>query len=277
MAKFGQLTGKAKARSEKLRKRIESATTRAGTVLGEVGSAAEAVVKSTAKFLAAFGSEVVRLNKLSTKTLSQQDPVQQTKLRERAVAEVQAQTKAELKAVMERYARGKITLDTFRSLAEQTLRRGALAAAIIGTRGVGNLTENVLTAVQRQLSAQFEQLDGFINELSTRELIQRDRARFLMYANKIHTISQTATRQFTIDMYGDNNSTNELEERRFLGGAEHCDDCIELAAEGWVPAGSLPPIGTGTVCGDSCRCTIRTRMITRNNSQSQPVPGGEGE
>lgn len=44
-------------------------------------------------------------------------------------------------------------------------------------------------------------------------------------------------------------------ERRILGKpkTEHCTDCPPLAAQGWVPVGTLPPIGA-TECGHMCLC-----------------------
>ena len=170
---------------------------------------------------------------------------------------------------MELYGQGKLPLAALRTRLQETLRRSALASAVIGVGGVGNLSENVLQAVQRQLTYQFERLDGFISEMSRRELTQKDRARALQYASSAHMISQTATRQFSLDTYG---GAYELEERRFLGGAEHCDDCLALAAEGWVEVGTLPPIGQGTVCGNYCRCTLVTRP--KDVDQAQPVQEG---
>lgn len=51
------------------------------------------------------------------------------------------------------------------------------------------------------------------------------------------------------------------EERWFLGAAEHCTDCSDLAARGWVPKGSLGTVpGAGqTACLTSCQCTLRYR------------------
>lgn len=45
-------------------------------------------------------------------------------------------------------------------------------------------------------------------------------------------------------------------ERRILGDVEaHCHECPYLAALGWRPVGSLPPIGA-TVCREGCRCSF---------------------
>ena len=48
------------------------------------------------------------------------------------------------------------------------------------------------------------------------------------------------------------------EERRVLGNAEHCNDCVEYAAEGWQPIGTLPKIGD-SICLVNCRCHFEFR------------------
>lgn len=270
MANFGQVTGQIRARSEKFKKRLATILDTVRPLDGALRHTPDVVLKSTAKFLAGFGTEVARLNKMSKAALSRRDPAQQAAMRAFAIRKLTNETRSAIEKTMTEYARGKIPIATLKTNLQAVIRRQALAAAVIGVGGVGNLTDNVLQAVQRQLSVQFEKLDGFINRLSERELTQRDRATSLLYANSSHMISQTAQRQFNFDTYGEEN----LEERRFLGGSEHCDDCIAYAAEGWVPAGSLPAPGEGSVCGASCRCTLETRPVTIE--QSQPVPGATG-
>lgn len=54
------------------------------------------------------------------------------------------------------------------------------------------------------------------------------------------------------------------QERRFLGIADHCRNsgekpgCIELAAMGWRPIGTLPKIGAAT-CHTNCKCRFDYR------------------
>jgi hypothetical protein len=48
------------------------------------------------------------------------------------------------------------------------------------------------------------------------------------------------------------------EERRVLSPAHHCEDCPPLAALGWQPIGTLPPIGDSE-CGANCKCRFEYR------------------
>jgi len=75
-------------------------------------------------------------------------------------------------------------------------------------------------------------------------------------------VAVNANRQRAVDLFGEDN----LVEKWQLGAAEHCPDCLALAAQGWVPVGTLPPIGTETQCGDSCKCTI---VIDSSGRQAQ--------
>lgn len=267
MADFGQNTGqkglRSQKRAQKLEGRLRKIIENTGDTNKELAGTMDAIAAATSKFLASFGSAVVRLNRDSRRRLTTMDPTQANKLKERAIAEVIAITRAELSDAIAKYGRGRVDANQLRESLQQTLRRQALSSAIIGVGGVGNLTENVITAVRRSLSDSFRLLDGFISDIQGRSVENRDLSRLAQYANAAHTLSQTAARQFLFDTLS---NAEDLEERRVLGGAEHCDDCIALAALGWVDAGELPPIGQETVCGNSCRCTFEIRPKSDSNT-----------
>jgi hypothetical protein len=261
MADFGKITKgpRSAARAEKVEKRLRRfIRDRQLERDDSMDEGLDAVLQSTARFLGSYGPEVSRLNKLSRTRLASMDAQQVNKLKTRAIEEMQTITRAELAETLDRFARGRIDTATLRSSLQDALRREALASAVIGVGGVGNLTEATLTAVRRQLTAAFDLLDGFIKDIDPRPVVKRDYARLAMFGNAAHTIAQTAQRQFKLDALAED--TQILEERRVLGGGEHCDDCVELAAQDWQEAGTLPPIGQDTVCGNSCKCTIETRI-----------------
>lgn len=57
----------------------------------------------------------------------------------------------------------------------------------------------------------------------------------------------------------DDKARGMLVERNVLHGRDHCGQCPKLAARGWVPIGSLPPIGS-RLCRVRDRCTIERRF-----------------
>jgi len=50
-------------------------------------------------------------------------------------------------------------------------------------------------------------------------------------------------------------------ERRRLGSAEHCQDCVDYYDRGWCNAGELPSPGVDSDCGTHCRCTLEHRQV----------------
>lgn len=71
-------------------------------------------------------------------------------------------------------------------------------------------------------------------------------------------------------------------ERRVLDpGAEHCRECIDLAALGWQPAGTLPDIGEGCSCIVNCHCHFEFSTPTADtagfagNPDQPRVPRGQ--
>jgi hypothetical protein len=263
MAKF---IARDKARAEKFSKRIQTIENRNPDLRVTGRRGGKSVINTLSDFLAGFGSKLVSLTRSSKNKLLRQDPIENTAMRDAAIAKITAQTQREIDSALNQYAKGKVDADKLRDMFQATLRRQTLASAIIGVGGIGNLTDNVLTAVKKELAFQFRYLDGFIDDIDSRSLTLRDRARAKQYANSAWAISQTAARQFILDQNG--SSADDLEEKRELGGSEHCDDCVEMAEEGWQPFGTLPPPGQASVCGSSCNCRIVVRQIT-NPSQNQ--------
>jgi hypothetical protein len=58
------------------------------------------------------------------------------------------------------------------------------------------------------------------------------------------------------------NSGAEIEERNVLAAADHCGECPALSARGWVPLGSLPPVGSRR-CRANDACRIERRLVGR--------------
>jgi hypothetical protein len=90
-----------------------------------------------------------------------------------------------------------------------------------------------LARFRRQLAAGLDR---------TKALISRAR----LYGEAIWAGVMNATREAEVEM--------RARERRVLDdGSRHCATCPSLAAMGWQPAGTLPPIGASE-CGQFCRC-----------------------
>lgn len=220
------------------------------------------VFSGLASFLSSFGSKLNSLVSSSNKRLSRLDPIEAVTLSDRTIEALTAKTQEAIKQAFDKYSQGRIDRKAFRTEMEMQIRRLALGAAIIGVQGAGNLTSNVLNAVQNRVAQQLAYLDGFLKDIEGRTLTNRDRSRALQYANAAFSIAQTAQRQFNLDTAKD---ANKVKEMRQLGEAEHCDDCVELADD-CQPMGTLPVPGTGTKCGNNCKC----RIVICTNEDEEP-------
>lgn len=54
-------------------------------------------------------------------------------------------------------------------------------------------------------------------------------------------------------------------ERRDLGSAEHCEDCVGYHGQGWQTVGSLPIPGEGSVCRSNCKCGMSRTGVPQSN------------
>lgn len=174
-------------------------------------------------------------------------------LKDKAIDLIRSQTQSAIKENLERYAKGRLDKRQLQQQLQRIIQRSSLASAIIGVGGFANLTENVIKAVQRQVARQFEYLDGFIQRIEGRNITWKNRNDAMMYANSVHSIAQTAYRQFRLDQAEEQGKETPTE-RRVTRPGENCADCIAYENMGCQPLGTLPAIGQGSVCGSNCNC-----------------------
>ncbi len=144
--------------------------------------------------------------------------------------------------------------------------RELIVAGAMALKGDDHLTNAEIYAVDRLTRKQYEYLDKF-----KREVLQNPPKPIADLSSQIivagpppMTEGQFVARleQYGNSVWGAGNSLNRDRvrqvpnaklERRFLGHADHCEDCPPLAAQGWQPLGTLPDIGD-TECGGQCHC-----------------------
>lgn len=109
-----------------------------------------------------------------------------------------------------------------------------------------------LAAIAQQANRQVGFLAQFRQQLATgRQLLSGAPARAALYAHGVWA-SAMAVRAAQMRRNG------YREEKSILGIADHCIGCINEAAQGWVPIGSLVPIGSRT-CLSRCHCYMQYR------------------
>lgn len=219
----------------------------------DINSSTKNMLLAFSNFVKGFGGNLKTLTSSARQRLRQTNTANTQILKDKAIDLIRAQTQSHIREYLERYAKGRIDKPQLRKSLQAIIQRSALASAIIGVGGFGNLTENVISAVQRQVAKQFEYLDGLIQRIDGRNVTYKNRNDAIMYANASHSIAQTAYRQFKLDQATEY-AKEQPTERRITTAGEVCEDCRAYEAEGCQPIGTLPAIGQDSVCGTNCRC-----------------------
>ena len=147
--------------------------------------------------------------------------------------------------------------------------------AAISRGGWAQMTQGDWGAVGAITKDQYKYLNNFAAEIESSE--QPLNGNFLRRAGMYGDASRgTGEQMARRDALANGND----EERRVLGVADHCHTaggllgCVELAAKGWQPIGTLPRIG-GAPCRTNCKCHFEFRKsdlsseIDSEDSESQ--------
>ncbi len=124
---------------------------------------------------------------------------------------------------------------------------------LIGKGGLEQMTQSDWGSIGGMLKDQYRYLRGFEEEMADLSAAQI-RARANMYINSARESFERANARAM-------KAVNKTEELWVLGEAEHCEDCVALAAMGWVPIGAhgtYPGAGE-TACLTNCQCHLEYR------------------
>lgn len=125
---------------------------------------------------------------------------------------------------------------------------GVLRDAVSGKPAGPNSGASILQKIGDAISREFKFFERFAKQAQTGK---NTPARAGMYAE--------AGRGTFEDVRGDvAKAAGKTEERRVLGVADHCSDCVVEAAKGWQPIGSLRAIGD-SLCKTNCHCRFEYR------------------
>lgn len=127
------------------------------------------------------------------------------------------------------------------------------AAAMVAKGGREQMTHADWGRTGRELRSQYEYLDKWAADIASGKapIDGRLNTRATLYGDASRGTYEQSRRAQAAD------KGNE-EEQRILHAAESCVDCIQYAALGWQPIGSLPKIGDSQ-CRSRCRCTFSYR------------------
>lgn len=166
--------------------------------------------------------------------------------------DVLAAAEAEVRAASDQLRSGAIDLAEWQRVMRDVVKETMLDAEALARGGWEQLTPADFGRVGQAVRAQYAYLDGFTADIrSGLPLDGRFLSRAAMYAKAARPFFHDEQAQLLAD-------TGYTEERNVLHAAEHCGGCVDMTALGWVPIGTLIPIGERDCLGND-RCTVRYR------------------
>lgn len=162
-------------------------------------------------------------------------------------------TSARMQAASEALLEGRMSLGAWQAEMQATIKLSHSAAAVIANGGAESMTFSAWGSVGQAVRSEYAYLRQFAEQVASGEQPLNGslaaRARQYGQAGRV-TFERTYGRGQQQRGY--------LSCRNVLHPAEHCAVCRSEAARGWVPIGSLIPIGQRT-CRSLDRCTISYR------------------
>ncbi len=148
-------------------------------------------------------------------------------------------------------ASSQLSANDFGDLFRKEIQGEFIRQYLAGRGGVGVMTQSDWGRLGRMLRDQYEYARGFQSELSglsEAQILQR-----------AHLYSQAAGAAYHTGQKVSMLAAGMTKVLWVLGDAEHCDDCEQLASQGWMPIEELAtvPRAGATACMVNCQCGLK--------------------
>lgn len=152
----------------------------------------------------------------------------------------------EARAAAELFASGQLTERQWRDRLAEITGAGAVATTF-ALQGHRRINRDDAEELRSAIEGQFRYLTRFVNQVAVGAVPIDGRivGRSLLYATSAWSAAQAAARSRAARTW--------TQERSVLGPADHCPGCLQAAAMGWRPIGTITPIGERD-CRVNCRC-----------------------
>lgn len=157
------------------------------------------------------------------------------------------------KALAGDYRAGRLSPERFHLEMRNLQREVHIYSAIAARGGINKMDAQAWGQVGAVVAEQDRYLAGFITHLQSGKqgLGASLESRAASYVAAGRTTHERAKRDVDLER-------GQSEERNILRDAQHCGECPELTARGWVAIGTLPLPGQRE-CHGGCKCEIETR------------------
>lgn len=146
---------------------------------------------------------------------------------------------------------GSITIDQWQNSVREALKSAHIQAAIVGHGGRDGMGNAEYGRIGQRLRQEYSYLQNFARDILERRVSgAMALARIGLYAESVRGSywEGTTLRQ--------EKQGYSLMRRILDAQAQHCQDCLDYAARGLVPIGSLPLPGQRCACRARCKCRV---------------------
>ena len=159
--------------------------------------------------------------------------------------------KHETRTLTQQLLNGKITLAEWQEQMAFNLKMQTLASHALAKGGWAQMTASDFGKVGAELKKQYAYLQKFALDIQDNRISfdKRILTRADLYAESARGTFEDVLREMACAEGFDR-------ERRNLGVADHCKSCVRYARMGWQVLGTLPSIGTKSLCMTNCHCSF---------------------
>lgn len=149
---------------------------------------------------------------------------------------------------------GEIDLAQWDTVMRQEIKRAHLGSAALLRGGWAQMTPADYGRVGAAVKKQYQYLERFIEDIRSGNANTRGGHLF----NRARMYPASARIAFHEQQTVQLEALGYTEERNVLHPAEHCAECVDASARGWVPIGTNVPIGQRQ-CKGNDKCSMRYR------------------
>lgn len=183
----------------------------------------------------------------------------------KAIEVVGRRAQGSIQAMSESLRAGNLSLADWQSGMAREIKLLHLSNAAAARGGWAQMTKSDFGAVGAQLKKQYQYLNRFAAQIQSGQ--QALDGRLIVRAN---LYAQAGRGTFEDMRRRTAEQLNDMDqERRILGVADHCQDCLDEAARGWQAIGTLRRIGD-SVCKTNCHCHFVYRQSLAQTTAQAP-------
>jgi hypothetical protein len=158
-----------------------------------------------------------------------------------------------IRSVSNQLREGKINVSEWELRMRENVKNMQLYSGAAAKGGWAQLTPADLGRIGSEVKQQYGYLSRFGAQIRNGEVDLDGR-----FMSRVELYCESARTTYHSIEQREKELRGFTEYRNILNPADHCDECIDATAQGWVPIGELPDIGD-RICRARCKCEFEYR------------------